>query len=220
MVQSPTQPPQSFAAHDLTLSEVEAKFKLRENQDPTFFNEWCENLPPLSEGDRTALDQIRRHFLYLSKHPMSEEAVKLVVLSPLLALAGFYDSPYRIQTEASVRIELTDEDTIVRGRIDILVLQEQLWIVVVESKEQGFSLNTALPQALTYMGMGLLNNINSNKPIFGFATNGSEFLFLKAAHPGQPEYALSDLLTLRRRESELPIVLGALRNLGELCKTA
>ncbi len=218
--QSPSQPPQNLAAHELTLSEVEATFRFRENVSPDFFQEWCENLPPMTDADHIALDQIRRHFLYLSKYAMSEEAVKLVVLSPLLSLAGFYDPPYQILTETSVKIELDDNGTIVRGRMDILVVQQQFWIVVIESKEKGFSLNDAIPQDLTYMGTGLLNNVNPGKPIFGFITNGSEFLFLKAAHPEQPEYALSDLLTLRRRENELPIVLGALRNIGELCKTA
>ena len=35
-----------------------------------------------------------------------------------------------------------------RGRIDVLVLKQQFWLLVIESKQTGFSLLTAIPQAL------------------------------------------------------------------------
>jgi hypothetical protein len=55
---------------------------------------------------------------------MSEEVVKLVVISPLLSLAGFYSPPFRLRTENPIKIALEKNDEEVRGRIDILVLQE------------------------------------------------------------------------------------------------
>ena len=79
---------------------------------------------------------------------MSEEIVKLVMLSPLLSAAGFYSSPFRVRAETPVQIALEDENELVRGRIDILVLQERFWVLVIESKEAGFSLKEAIPQAL------------------------------------------------------------------------
>jgi len=55
---------------------------------------------------------------------MLENTVKMVVLSPLLDL-GFYQRPFRISTEKQLEILSDDEGTIVKGKIDVLVLQEQ-----------------------------------------------------------------------------------------------
>ncbi|HCF27136.1 MAG TPA: restriction endonuclease subunit R, partial [Cyanobacteria bacterium UBA11049] len=44
-----------------------------------------------------------------------------------------------------------DEGTVVKGKIDVLVLQEQLWILVIEAKKAQFSLEPGIPQALAYM---------------------------------------------------------------------
>ncbi|WP_260446161.1 MULTISPECIES: hypothetical protein [unclassified Nostoc] len=63
------------------------------------------------------------------------------MLSPLLELAGFYQAPYRFKTEVSVDIVAQgDNDEILRGRIDVLVLQGKLWIVLIESKKTTFDL--------------------------------------------------------------------------------
>ncbi|MFN6461694.1 MAG: hypothetical protein RMZ41_007570 [Nostoc sp. DedVER02] len=53
---------------------------------------------------------------------MSEEAVKMVVLSPLLDLVGFYQPPFEIETEKSTDISAVDESIIVKGNIDVLVI--------------------------------------------------------------------------------------------------
>ncbi|PSO65120.1 MAG: hypothetical protein BRC38_10015, partial [Cyanobacteria bacterium QH_6_48_35] len=47
-------------------------------------------------------------------HPLLEEAVKMVVLSSLLELAGFYQSPFEIETETSIEIVAEDDDITVR----------------------------------------------------------------------------------------------------------
>ena len=203
---------QSIPVSDLTLADVEDKFGLRCAEDDSFFLEWQQDLPEISDVERQALDQIKSSFLYLSKYPMSEEAVKLVVLSPLLAMAGFYQPPFRMKTETSVQIALEDAGEIVRGRIDILVLQERLWVVVVESKEAGFSLKDAIAQALSYM----MATPHPHQPAYGLATNGSEFRFIKLTVQQPPQYGLSDLLTLQRRENDLYGVLRVLRRLGIL----
>jgi len=70
---------------------------------------------------------------------MLENTVKMVVLSPLLDLAGFYQRPFRISTEKQLEILSEDEGTIVKGKIDVLVLQEQFWILVIEAKRLNFS---------------------------------------------------------------------------------
>jgi hypothetical protein len=130
---------QAIQASELTLHEVEIKFGLQENQDASFFTEWEENLPELSDVEKQRLDEIKANFLYLSEYSMSEELVKLVMISPLLAMAGFYNPPFSIHTENAIQISLEDKyEKVWRGKIDVIVLQEKLWVLVIESKEAGF----------------------------------------------------------------------------------
>ena len=82
----------------LTPEERRAKKrkKLQENTDLNFFREWWHDRPELTEAEKQSLDQLKADFHYLSKYAMSEEAVKLVMVSPLLAMAGFYRAPFRL----------------------------------------------------------------------------------------------------------------------------
>ena len=84
-------------------------------------------------------------------------------------------------------------------------------MLVVESKEAGFSLKAAIAQALAYM----VANPHPDKPAFGFVTNGSEFRFIKLVQQGIPQYALSDLFTLQRRDNDLHQVLRILKHIGQ-----
>jgi len=101
---------------------------------------------------------------------MSEEAVKMVVLSPLLDLAGFYQPPLRLKD--FIEISAEDEGAIVKGSIDVLVIQKRFWVLVIEAKSTKFDVLIALPQALAYM----LNDPNPNQPNFGLLVNGREFV--------------------------------------------
>jgi hypothetical protein len=138
-----------------TLRQVEEKLGLILSGDSQFFTEWMADLPALSEAEQTRLEQVRQNYLYqISDGSLLEETVKMVVLSPLLELAGFYQAPYRFKTEVSVNIVTQgDNDEILRGRIDILVLQGKLWIVLIESKKTTFDLELAIPQTLAYTNL-------------------------------------------------------------------
>jgi predicted type IV restriction endonuclease len=203
---------ETIPASELALHEIEIKFGLQEIQNESFFREWQENLPELTGSEKEALDQIKRNFLYLSKYPMTEEVVKLVVLSPLLSMAGFYSPPFRIRAEVPVQITLEEQGQQVRGRIDVLVLQDKLWVLVIESKEAGFSLKDGIAQSLVYM----VATPTPERPAYGFITNGSEFIFLKLLMQPTPQYTFSDLLTLRRRQNELYQVVSILKKLSGL----
>ncbi len=211
---------QTLRAGDLTLHQVKAQFGLREASESSFFLEWQENLPELSADEIRSLDQLKTNFLYLLEFPMSEEAVKLVILSPLLSKANFFQPPFHLKTEASIQIELKNDDRssedsesqILRGRIDVLLLRDEFWVLVVEAKEKGFSLENAIAQALTYM----MNSPNTDRPTYAVATNGSEFIFLKTIQTPTPQYALSDLFTLRRQHNDLYTVLQILKAIEKL----
>jgi predicted type IV restriction endonuclease len=199
---------QTLQINDLSLHEVKQRFHLRQSLDPTFFPEWKTQLPNLTDDEQRRCDRIKQEFLAQSEYPLLEEAVKLIVVSPLLSIAGFYLPPFRIRPEATVQLTLADEDKLLRGRIDILVVQQQLWILVIESKEAGFSLLQAIPQALAYM----LANSDRDRPNFALCTNGSHFLFLKQQGD---QYAESDEFSLRRHQNELWQVTQILKHLGQ-----
>ena len=171
---------QVIQEQNVTLAYLEEKFGLQQAEDEQFFTEWFEELPEVTAGEKQYLDRVKTNYLSLvERRPISEEAVKLVVLSPLLDLAGFYRQPFYIETKEFIEISLEDEGEVVKGRIDVLVLQQQLWLLVIESKKAGFSLIIGIPQALTYM----LGNFNAEHPAFGLVMNGSDFIFLKLTKP-------------------------------------
>ena len=196
-----------------TLNQLQAKFNLRRSDDEQFFAEWFESLSELTNSEKQSLDAIKQQYFYQrADGPLGEGAVKMVVLSKLLDLARFYDPPFRFRTETSVEISIEEQDEILRGRIDALVVQEQLWVLVIESKRTTFSIDVALPQALAYM----MANPNPERPIFGLVTNGGYFIFIKLIQSQQPIYDLSDDFSLYRRHNELYNVLQILKRIGQI----
>lgn len=140
---------QVIQAQNINLIDLKEKFGLKLSDERQFFTEWLEHLPEIADLEKQYLDRVKVNYLNLVEHrPISEEMVKMVVLSPLLDLAGFYRPPFYVETETSVEISAEDEGEIVKGRIDVLVLNQQFWLLVIESKQAGFSLITAIPQAL------------------------------------------------------------------------
>ena len=203
---------QVIQASELSLHDVKKKFHLQQVEDEDFFREWQDSLPELTDAEKQWLDRVKADFLSIKEYPLHEEIVKLAVLAPLLSLAGFFRHPFYPAAEAEVRIATEDEGEVVRGRIDVLALQRQLWVVVIESKNKQFSVEEALPQALLYM----LDSPNSLQQTFGLSTNGSEFLFIKLIKQDTPQYGLSELFTLRRRKNDLYSVLSVLKSLEDL----
>lgn len=200
---------QTIQAQNLILHDIKEKFGLKLAEDMQFFREWLDDLPALTDLEERSLDQVKADYLYLAEYPIPESIVKMVVLSPMLALAGFYRFPFRVTAETPVQISAEDEGQIMQGRIDVLVLQSQLWILVIESKRGSFSLEPAIPQALAHM----MGNPNPEKPAFGLVTNGSNFIFMKLTKQDTPQYALSDEFTLRRG-NDLYNVLSILKRIG------
>jgi Type I restriction enzyme R protein N terminus (HSDR_N) len=203
-----------------TLGQIEEKLGIHLSDNPNFFTEWL-NLPStLSDFDRDRLDRIRQNYLYQSTDGiLLEETIKMVLLSPLLELAGFYQSPYKFRAEVSVSVEaIGDNDEILRGRIDALVLQNRLWIVLIEAKKAIFDLELALPQTLAYMAA----NPQPNQPLFGLITNGSSYLFVKLLDSPvetlrERQYGTSDLFATRsQHRNNLYEVLEILRHFGTL----
>lgn len=200
---------QTIQAADVTLEDLEAKFGLKLVRDAQFFPEWM-GKEQITDAERTTLDRVQTNFLTLLKRPpILENSVKMVSLSPLLDLAGFYQEPYRIESETSIDIQMEEEGEIIRGRIDVLVLHVRLWVLVIEAKRANFDIQVAAPQALAYM----LGNPEARLPSFGMITNGHTFVFLKLIRQPTPQYANSRLFSLFNPGNELYDGLGILKRM-------
>lgn len=206
---------QTIAARKIKLHDLKTRFGLQQVQDEAFFPEWLNDLPELTGVERQALDRIKCNYLYLLEYPVMESIVKMVVLSPLLDLAGFYEPPFRIDGETNIQVSAEDEGDIIQGCIDVVVIQGQLWVTVIEAKNSEFSITKAIPQALAYM----MASPDAKKTAFGVVLNGSEFLFLKLVRGNVPQYAMSDLLSLLNRGNDLYAVLRILKRLKNLVAT-
>jgi hypothetical protein len=204
---------QTIQAKDITLKELRTIFNLKRVEDEQFFREWQDNLPEINELEKQQLDRVKANYFNLIEYPpLLENTVKMVVLSPLLDLADFYLSPFHVKSEKSVEISEEDEGVIIKGQIDVLVLREQLWLMVIESKKAAFSIEEGLAQILAYM----LASPHPQKPCFGMITTGGSFIFVKLVQGETPQYATSGVFELRNPGNDLYKVLSILKQLGQL----
>lgn len=202
---------QTIAAEKLTLYDLEQQFKLQHTEDESFFSEWQGSLPELTDSEKQRLARVRATVANLEKRSVLENTVKLAVVSPLLDLSGLFLPPFYISTEDSVEIEATNEEIVVRGRIDVLVLKGQLWVLVIESKRAEFSPKVGIPQVLSYM----LAAPNGDLPRYGLVTNGTDFIFLKLLCQDVPRYGRSRQFILGQ-DRDLERVLQILKRLAEI----
>lgn len=199
-----------------SVADAENRFGLRRSEAEDFFPEWCENLPPLTDAERASLDLIRRRFIYHRQDgDLTEGTVTLLMGSPLLEMTGFYDYPFKMRGEASIELVLNqDEEEIepLRGRIDILTMQNRFWVVILESKRTTISATTALPQTLAYM----MANPHPQQPIFGMVTNGDDIFFVKLVQTGNPQYAISRTFAPFASSRELHNAAQVLKNMSRI----
>lgn len=196
---------------DLTLDDVITQLHLTQTHDQLFFEEWQTALPPIEPQAEQQLQQIQTDYEYLSRKVLDEGSVKLVVLGRLLGLAGFYQPPFSLVTEKTIKIKAAADGQVFRGVVDILAMHDKVWVLLVEAKRNAFSIEPALPQALAYMS----GAPHLEYPTYGLVTNGLNYVFLKLM--GQT-YTLSKDFSLRN-PGDLTMVLQIMRRLGEIVQT-
>jgi hypothetical protein len=201
-----------------SLLEVETKFSAQQAISDRFFSEWDEDLPELTEVEKERCNLLKERYLYHRHHGhISEGLVNQIAIAPLLEMAGFYDPPFDIRAEYPVQLESIEfdenEETIYQGRIDTLVIHKKLWVLVIESKGQAFSIESGMAQALTYM----LDSPNQSQPTYGFISNGGFSIFLKVMKGEVTQYQFSNDFSLyNRRTNELLSVLQILKKISQL----
>lgn len=193
----------------ISINELATKFNLTESKDLSFFAEWQHDLPEIDSWEKQALDRLKTGYLDVLKNPpILENYVRMSMLYPLLFIAGVYLSPLQVKSEQTISLEIED-GIIIEGRLDILVLKNQFWFLVIESKRSSISIEEGIAQILTYM----LANPTSNKPTFGMLTNGNYFMFMKLLKTEINQYSLSDTFIIRNQGNQLYKVLQILKRL-------
>ena len=201
---------QTIPATKLTLYDLEQRFHLTQNPADSFFEEWQGNFPPLTEVEQQRLERVQAAVNNLERRSLLENTVKLAVLAPLLDLSGLFFPPFYVSTEEAVAIEAADDGFMIQGRIDILVMKEVLWLLVIESKRAEFSPKVGIPQALAYM----LASPQKLSPIYGLVTNGTDFIFLKLAFQASPCYGRSRQFVIGQ-DCDLERVLQILKHITQ-----
>lgn len=143
---------ETLAAENVTLEQLILLYGLELVDSEEFFREWQDELAELTSLEKQLLDQIKAGYLNLRNYPpLLENTVNTIVLSPLLFIGKFYLPPFHLTLEKSIEIETQDKQTIIKGRIDFLLLNQKLWVTVIESKQVAYSVEAGLDQILAYM---------------------------------------------------------------------
>lgn len=209
-------------AKNLTLSQVHQLLKLNKLPNGSFAS--LLSLEPLTEFEQQELAQIRDDFEhYLIEGKVLEGQIKLLVIDPLLRLAGFYRSPIKISLELDIAsIVIEDEDKTITGRFDILAVNKEqptatdvaFWVLVIEAKNSAVNSLEGLPQLLTYA----YQSLERQKLVWGLTTNGMQHQFVLLRQGNPPTYQQMPLLNLMDSESAIQLlqVLKAIHKLQNL----
>ncbi|WP_229486154.1 restriction endonuclease subunit R [Nostoc favosum] len=197
----------------VTLEQLILLYGLELVDSEEFFREWQDDLPELTSLEKQLLDQIKAGYINVRNYPpLLENTVNTIVLSPLLFIGKFYLSPFHLKLEKSIEIETQDNQTIIKGRIDFLLLNQKFWVTVIESKQVAYSVEAGLDQILAYT----LAAPQSQDVVFGMITSGGSFMFIKLLKGHPPRYATSDIFDVRNRGNELYNVLQILKRISQL----
>jgi hypothetical protein len=197
-------------ANNLVLTDVHHLLKL-ERQIQSLFASFLA-LEPLTEIEEQRLGEITRNFeRYYDKGKILEGQVKFLFVSPLMWLSGFYHPNIEITLEEWIAdIEIEDEDTKIKGRMDILAATRvpaepnltALWILVIETKKFSTDVSLGLPQLLTYA----YKSLEHQESVWGLTTNGMDYQFV-CLQKGEPStYNLFPKLSLLYPEQSVQLL--------------
>lgn len=200
----------------LSLSDLKKMFGLVRDRNDPFFNQWLSESAALSEFERQSLDRLRQNYSNIIETNPLEEVVKLVVVAPLLDLAGFYQPPFSIRAEDSTTLEVTDQGRPFTGKIDVLVVKDVFWVLVIESKQARFDVFSGVPQGLSYLlSQPAETQISTEQRRFAMVTNGREVVFLKLGVVPSPTYSQSRVYQVIDGDKDLDEILKGLKWIGE-----
>ena len=204
---------QAVAIERLTLIALEQQFGLKKTSDPSFFQEWKNQLPDLTEFEKDRITHIRAIYKNFERRSALENTVGLTVVSPLLDTAGLFLPPFYVETEKPVEVVAKDKDVTIRGRLDIAIIKDSFWVLTIEAKRAGLSLIVGIPQVIAYM----LAASTPQKEVYGMVTNGRNFVFVKLdrTSKNEPVYAQSNEFILDQ-DDDLEQTLKIIKRLADI----
>jgi hypothetical protein len=176
-------------------------------------------LEPLTDYEQTELTKIQNEFSnYLDNDKVSEGQIRLLSVAPLFRVAGYNDTPIYLNVEEDIeRIYISDEDTHIAGRLDIVAVNNTqstsdktlMWVLIVESKNSEASEFAGIAQMLTYA----YQSLQHQSSIWGLVTNGVTYQFFYIRQGDPHTYQYMPHLNLFENEDALRIlqVLKAIR---------
>lgn len=195
------------------LNDLIRDFNLQRVYDQSFFFEYQENLPEITDLEKQQLDKVKAGYFNLLNYPPGlENIVRMTILDPILLIGDFSLYPFHLRAEEPVEIITEDEEIVIKGKMDTLILKEQLWIMVIEAKRMSYYVEAGLAQILAYM----LAKPQPEKPNYGMITNGGSFMFVKLVQGTIPQYATSRVYITQNPGNELYDVLRVLKHLTQI----
>ena len=207
-------------ASNLTMEEVYSLLKFEEQLNDSITS--LLSLKPLTELEHQEVLKIREVFRsYHNAGKVSEGQIRLLPIAQLLWFSGFYQPHIKITLEEGIaQIYVEDEDTIIKGRMDILAVSRiqnkklitPFWILLVETKNSTIDALEGLPQLLTYA----YKSLEEQAAVWGLTTNGMNYQFVYIQQGEHPTYQLFPELSLIRPEQTIQL-LQVLKAICKLC---
>ena len=204
-------------AKSLTLRDVHRLLKIEEHFNASIPS--LLTLEPLTEFEQQEIIQIRNLFRdYYAEGKISEGQVKFLFVARLMWLAGFYQPSIKITLEEGIAdSSIEDEETIIKGRMDILAINKTrtttdtlFWILVIETKNSSINALEGLPQLLAYA----YKSLEYQESVWGLTTNGMDYRFAYLQQGISPTYQLLPALNLIDSEPSIQL----LQVLKAICK--
>lgn len=200
----------SLDASRLTMNDVYRIWKFEEQLNDSILSYL--SLEPLTELEHQEVLKIRQVFRsYYDAGKVTEGQVRLFPIAQLLWFSGFYRTDINITLEENIaEIDIEDEDTIIKGRMDILAVNRvhqrssdtPFVILLIETKNSTVNALEGLPQLLTYA----YQRLESQAGIWGLTTNGLDYQFIYIQPGNPPTYQLFPELSLIRPEQSIQLL--------------
>ena len=162
---------------------------------------------------RDRLDEICQGWQnYYIDGKISEGMVSVLAITPILWISGYVSDPaMKMSVEMNIEdIAIDDDDTVIRGRMDMVVHQRDeddrapLCVLVIESKNSSADTSVGLPQLLTYAGTFL----EHQEFVWGLVTNGREYQFVRLESGLCREFPRLDLLQPEQADKILEVMIA------------